>query len=375
MAWRRRSSEGSPMDEQVSSIDEAFGQPADPAAERIGVRHGGHLPVPGALFWDPTKEGKEPSMNQHESSEEAPAASLVGSLAAFSLSDILSMLASTKQTGELQVVSEATDGKVWLADGELSNANVGAAATIGQAVFELACISEGWFYFTGGRRVLERAAHGPGAGRAQRGAPPGRRVAGDPTGRSPRGRGDAGPRTPGPGRPDPQRPVAGADHGGHQRALGTGGDRPDRWRPDRRAPHPPGPAHRRAHRARRGPSDQVAGDSELAFEPPVDHGAEIDLAAGPSDLHPTSASTTSRRCPAHLPRRTRTRPPTTASRRAWPRWPSCPRPSPTTPGRTDARDHQRQRRRGGLSHLGSATTAHPPALRDGRRAGPQLPKL
>jgi hypothetical protein len=74
----------------------------------------------------------------------------VGSLAAFSLSDILSMLASTKQSGELQVVSEATDGKLWLADGELSNAQVGAAATIGQAVFELACISEGWFYFTVG---------------------------------------------------------------------------------------------------------------------------------------------------------------------------------------------------------------------------------
>ncbi len=137
------------MDEQVSSIDEEFGQPADPVAS-ASESGAGTVPVPGATFSDTTIEGKEPSMNQHESSEEAPAASLVGSLAAFSLSDILSMLASTKQTGELQVVSEATDGKVWLADGELSNANVGAAATIGQAVFELACISEGWFYFTVG---------------------------------------------------------------------------------------------------------------------------------------------------------------------------------------------------------------------------------
>jgi Domain of unknown function (DUF4388) len=134
------------MDEQLSSIDEEFGQPAADASES----EAGTVLVPGAMLSDTTIEGKEPSMNQHESSEEAPAASLVGSLAAFSLSDILSMLASTKQTGELQVVSEATDGKVWLADGELSNANVGAAATIGQAVFELACISEGWFYFTVG---------------------------------------------------------------------------------------------------------------------------------------------------------------------------------------------------------------------------------
>ena len=87
-------------------------------------------------------------MNELESSDEAPAASLVGSLAAFSLSDILSMLASTKQTGELHVVSDVVDGKLWLADGELSNAHVGAATTIGQAVFELACVIEGWFYFT-----------------------------------------------------------------------------------------------------------------------------------------------------------------------------------------------------------------------------------
>ncbi len=95
-------------------------------------------------------EGKEPIMNQYESSEEAPAATLVGSLTVFSLTDVLYLLASTKQTGEVHVVSPSVDGKVWLADGELSNAQVGAAATIGQAVFELACVTEGWFYFTAG---------------------------------------------------------------------------------------------------------------------------------------------------------------------------------------------------------------------------------
>ena len=51
-------------------------------------------------------------MSQLESSDEAPAASLVGSLSVFTLSDVLTMLASTAQTGELQVVSEtaSTEG-------------------------------------------------------------------------------------------------------------------------------------------------------------------------------------------------------------------------------------------------------------------------
>jgi hypothetical protein len=89
-------------------------------------------------------------MSPIEPSEEAPAASLVGSLSVFSLSDVLSLLASTFQTGEFQVVSDAVDGKLWLEGGQFSNAHVGAATTIGQAVFELACVSEGWFYFTTG---------------------------------------------------------------------------------------------------------------------------------------------------------------------------------------------------------------------------------
>ena len=136
------------MDEQGSTIDGSFGQASEPAV------HSWESDGTVTAIADPTSrsgpsaEGKEPNMFEHESSEEAPAASLVGSLAAFSLSDVLSMLASTKQTGELHVVSDAVDGKVWLADGELSNAHVGAATTIGQAVFELACVVEGWFYFT-----------------------------------------------------------------------------------------------------------------------------------------------------------------------------------------------------------------------------------
>jgi hypothetical protein len=93
---------------------------------------------------------KEPAMSPTRSSEEAPVASLIGYLSAFTLSDVLFLLASTKQTGELRVVNELVDGQLWLADGELSNGQVGAAATIGQAVFELACVVEGWFYFTVG---------------------------------------------------------------------------------------------------------------------------------------------------------------------------------------------------------------------------------
>ncbi len=89
-------------------------------------------------------------MSQIQSSGEAPAASLVGSLGVFTLSDVLTLLAETEQTGELQVVGSGVDGRVWLGDGELSNAHVGSATTIGQAVFELACVSEGWFYFTAG---------------------------------------------------------------------------------------------------------------------------------------------------------------------------------------------------------------------------------
>lgn len=127
-----------------------------------------HLPdVPGRLSVSATAQetgpgaataagspsnGKESSMATatSELSEEAPAASLVGSLSVFTLADVLSLLAATDQTGELQVVNDVVDGKIWLEDGQFSNAHVGAASTIGQAVFELACVADGWFYFTAG---------------------------------------------------------------------------------------------------------------------------------------------------------------------------------------------------------------------------------
>ncbi|HWE70332.1 MAG TPA: DUF4388 domain-containing protein [Acidimicrobiales bacterium] len=89
-------------------------------------------------------------MSQMQSLGNVSAASLVGSLGVFTLDDVLTLLADTSQTGELQVVGSEVDGRVWLEDGELSNAHVGSAPTIGRAVFELACLPEGWFYFTSG---------------------------------------------------------------------------------------------------------------------------------------------------------------------------------------------------------------------------------
>ena len=101
---------------------------------------------PGPGFGPVTGWGDLPAASQ----DEPPAASLVGSLSVFNLADVLLLLSTTDQTGELQVVSDTMDGKVWLARGGLSNARVGVATTIGQAVFELACLTEGWFYFTAG---------------------------------------------------------------------------------------------------------------------------------------------------------------------------------------------------------------------------------
>jgi hypothetical protein len=85
-----------------------------------------------------------------ESPDEAAPASLVGSLSVFPVSDVLSMLASTRQSGELQVVSDSIDGRVWLERGELLSAEVGTATTMGQAIFDLARVNQGSFYFTAG---------------------------------------------------------------------------------------------------------------------------------------------------------------------------------------------------------------------------------
>jgi len=135
------------MNEQSSTVDRMFDQPGGQSVIGLGATGVDLAPTFTAASATEPAAGR---LDRHELSEEAPAASLVGSLSAFSLSDVLSLLAATAQSGELQVVSESMDGKLWLVDGELSNASVGSAVTIGQAVFELACVIEGWFYFTVG---------------------------------------------------------------------------------------------------------------------------------------------------------------------------------------------------------------------------------
>jgi hypothetical protein len=138
------------MNDQRRTVDEM----TDPVTDPPG---GGSVLSPDRVsdlgltpLFDPAPNGKDSTMSPIEPSEEAPAASLVGSLSVFSLSDVLTLLASTFQTGEFQVVNDAVDGKLWLEGGQFSNAHVGTATTIGQAVFELACVSDGWFYFTAG---------------------------------------------------------------------------------------------------------------------------------------------------------------------------------------------------------------------------------
>ncbi|HXW34300.1 MAG TPA: DUF4388 domain-containing protein, partial [Acidimicrobiales bacterium] len=90
-------------------------------------------------------------MDPMPSSGDAPAASLVGSLASFRLADVLSLLAHTNQGGELQVVGGGVDGRVWIDQGELAGSAVSGAQTLTQAIFELALVQQGWFYFTEGR--------------------------------------------------------------------------------------------------------------------------------------------------------------------------------------------------------------------------------
>jgi hypothetical protein len=80
----------------------------------------------------------------------APTASLLGSLSDFTLSDVLTLLASTGKTGEFQVAGQNVDGRLWFDHGALSSAHVGAATSMGQAVFELACVTDGLFSFTPG---------------------------------------------------------------------------------------------------------------------------------------------------------------------------------------------------------------------------------
>jgi Domain of unknown function (DUF4388) len=143
------------MTEERRTMDRMPDAPADRAG--VASPGGGATPPPPTATVYGTAVGVT-GRGSHSADRGGPnqPASLVGSLSSFPLADVLLLLASTAQSGELQVASEevadeGVHGKVWLAQGELSNAEVGSTPTIGQAVFELACVTEGWFSFTAGQ--------------------------------------------------------------------------------------------------------------------------------------------------------------------------------------------------------------------------------
>lgn len=89
---------------------------------------------------------------------DTPAASLVGALGVFALADVLRLIADGAHSGEVLVVANGLDGRLWLQDGALTGAAVRGTNTLAQAVFELALLEEGWFYFTAGRAAPEPVA-------------------------------------------------------------------------------------------------------------------------------------------------------------------------------------------------------------------------
>jgi hypothetical protein len=84
-------------------------------------------------------------MSQVQTGSEAAAAALVGSFATFSLIDVLDLLARTGHTGELQVVGRGVDHRLWVDAGDLLETETESTTS---SLFDLACIEEGWFYFT-----------------------------------------------------------------------------------------------------------------------------------------------------------------------------------------------------------------------------------
>lgn len=87
--------------------------------------------------------------------------SLQGTLETIPLSDVLSLLAATKKSGELRVSGNKGEGRLWIDGGKVVGADVPRAATPLDAVFELLRLPSGTFAFEGGR-----AAPSPGEPRA-----------------------------------------------------------------------------------------------------------------------------------------------------------------------------------------------------------------
>lgn len=74
---------------------------------------------------------------------------LQGSLDDFALPEVLSLLASTRKSGELQVTGDrGTDGRVWLDGGRIVCSEVGASTDVVDTLFELLRLSSGSFVFS-----------------------------------------------------------------------------------------------------------------------------------------------------------------------------------------------------------------------------------
>jgi len=99
------------------------------------------------------------SMSQVRSGSQAMPAALVGSLASFSLVDVLDLLTRAACSGELQVVGNEIDKRIWVDRGDLIDTT--GSDPHGATLFELACVLDGWFYFTSFDVVPEGAGRIP----------------------------------------------------------------------------------------------------------------------------------------------------------------------------------------------------------------------
>lgn len=86
-------------------------------------------------------------MTQTSSSGQEVDALLVGSLGVFALPEVLTLVAASRGRGRLQVTAVGLDGYLWFDEGDLTNFTVGNAATLTEAVFDLALVADGWFSF------------------------------------------------------------------------------------------------------------------------------------------------------------------------------------------------------------------------------------
>jgi hypothetical protein len=73
--------------------------------------------------------------------------SLRGTLETFALTDVLSLVASTTKTGELQVSGEGTTGRVWLDAGRIVGARAGDVTDPAEVVYRLLRLDTGEFSF------------------------------------------------------------------------------------------------------------------------------------------------------------------------------------------------------------------------------------